>query len=277
MVSAANVLTEVEWHCILDDTSTARIVVNPDGDCCERLGNVRSWRHRLIVYRDGQYVWDGPILQVEWSLGKVEIFAADIMAWLDRRVIHQDMAFTDADLSSIARWLIEDGFAPDDPGNTVQVIGKAGVTGSRQYIKDVGQTGEHLRDLAEVGIDYTAIGKTILLLPETHKQSVGRLSDADFPEGLIVAEDGTALATRWVVAGDDDGDVLGSAGGSHEYYGLLERYVEQTAIPDDASAVAAAQAKLRTSLPGHHQRLHMPRRLPTPEDHRREGHRDGRR
>ncbi|WP_406321877.1 hypothetical protein [Streptomyces sp. NBC_00519] len=248
-ISTAHVLTEVEWHRILDDTSTARIVVNPDGDCCQRLGNVRSWRHRLVLYRDGEYVWDGPILQVEWSLGKVEIFAADILAWLDRRVIHQDMTFTDADLSNIAESLIEDGFAPDDPGHTVQTIGKAGVTGSRRYIKDVGQTGDHLRDLAETGIDYSAIGKTIILLPETHMQTVGRLSDADFPEGLIVAEDGTALATRWVVAGDDEGDVLGTAGGSHDYYGLLERYVEQTSIPDDASAAAAAAAKLRTSLP----------------------------
>lgn len=248
-IAAANVLVDVEWNRLLDDTSTANITINPDGNCCERLGRVRSWRHRLVIYRDGEYVWDGPILQVEWSLGTVQIFAADIMAWLARRVIHQDMAFAGTDLSNIAQWLIADGFAPDDPGHTVQVIGKANVTGSRRYIQDVGQTLDHLLDLADTGIDFTAIGKTILLLPETHTQSVGRLSDADFPDGLVVAEDGTALATRWVVAGDDDGDVLGTAGGSHDYYGLLERYIQQTSIPDDASAASAARAKLRTSLP----------------------------
>ncbi|MEU6459970.1 hypothetical protein [Streptomyces sp. NPDC047065] len=48
---------------------------------------------------------------------------------------------------------------------------RAGVVGGRRYIKDVGQSGDHL--------------------PET--ESVGRLSDV---------EDGTSLATRWVV-GDD--------------------------------------------------------------------------
>lgn len=248
-VSGADILTEVEWTRLLDDTSTARVVINPDGNCCERIGRVRSWRHKLLIYRDGMFVWGGPILQAEWSLGRVEIWAGDVLAWLDRRVPHRDMEFGDSDLSDVASWLIEDGFAPDDPGHSVQVIAPSGVRGARRYWEDIGQSGDHLRDLAETGLDYTAVGDTIILLPETHTASVGRLTDADLPDGLIVAEDGTSLATRWVVAGDDAGDVLGEAGGSHAYYGLLERYLEQTSIPDDASATAAARSKLRSSLP----------------------------
>lgn len=248
-VSGADVLTEVEWSRLLDDTSTARVVISPDGNCCERLGRVRSWRHKLVIYRDDQFVWEGPIIQAEWSLGKVELWAADIGAWLDRRVVHQTQAFGDSDLTEIAEWLIEDGFAPDDPGHQVITVAQAGVRGARKYVKDVGQTGDHLRDLAETGLDYTVVGSSFLLLPETNMQSVGRLSDADLPDGLVVAEDGTALATRWVVAGDEDGAVIGEAGGSHEYYGLLEQYLEQNSIPDNGSAAAAARSKLRASLP----------------------------
>ncbi|WP_240674724.1 hypothetical protein [Streptomyces albidoflavus] len=248
-VSPAHTLTEVEWHRVLDDTSTARIVVMPDGDCCERLGEVRSWRHFLHIWRDGAPVWSGPILQVEWSLGQVEIWAGDILAFLDRRVPHQDINFGDADLVDIAEWLIADGFAPDDPGHTVQVVDKARVRGGRRYTRNIGQTGDHLRDLAETGLDYTAVGSRIVLLPENHTVTVGRLSDADMPEGLVVAEDGTALGTRWIVAGDEDGDVLGEAGGRDDYYGLLERYVEQTTITTDAAAADAAKSRLRGSLP----------------------------
>lgn len=248
-VAEAEILTEVEWNRVLDEVSTARVVVSPRGDCCERLGNVRSWRHQLQIYRDDRYVWEGPIQTVDWKFGEIEIFARDVLAWLDYRVPHQDMTFADTDVTAIAQALIEDGFAPDDPGHTVEVVGKAGVTSARRYLKDVGQTGDHLRDLAETGIDYTAVGSTILLLPEDHLQSVGRMSDADFPDGLIVSEDGTALATRWVVAGDDEGDVLGEAGGVHPYYGLLERYVEQSTLTTDNAAAAAARAKLRASFP----------------------------
>lgn len=249
LVSEADVLTEVEWTRILDDVSTARIVINPDEGCCERLGKVRTWRHKIAIWRDGDFVWEGPIVTAEWSLGQLEVWAVDVLGWLDRRVPHQDMVFGDSDLTAIAQALIADGFEPDDPGHEVRVISEARVRGARRYRKDVGQTADHLRDLAETGLDFTAVGSTILLLPETHSASVGRLSDGDLPDGLIVAEDGTALATRWVVAGDDEGDVLGEAGGQDAYYGLLERYLEQTSIPDDASAAAAARSKLRSSLP----------------------------
>ncbi|MEU1815127.1 hypothetical protein ABZ543_08010 [Streptomyces roseifaciens] len=246
-ITEASVLVEVEWNRTLDDTSTARVVIHPEGDCCERLGQVRSWRHRLVIYRDGEPVWEGPILQVEWGFGAVEIFASDITAWLARRVPHASLTFTTTDLTEIAEDLIEDGFAPDDPGHTVSIVGPARVKGSRTYTENVGQTLDHIQDLAEVGIDFTAVGSTIVLLPEDFSASIGRLTEADMPEGLIVAEDGASLATRWVVAGDEEGDVLGSAGGTDAYYGLLERYLEQTSIPDDPSAMTAAEAKLRTS------------------------------
>ena len=248
-VSAAKVLVDVEWSRLLDDTSTARVLIRPEGDCCERLGLVRSWRHKLALWRDGEPVWDGPILNAEWTREGVEIWAGDILAWLDRRVPHQTARFGDSDLTDIATWLIEDGFAPDDPGHSLYVVGPSGVRGARAYTRDVGQTGDHLKDLAETGIDYTAVGSTIILLPEDHTASVGRLTDADLPEGLTVAEDGVSLATRWVVAGSDENDVIGEAGGVDPYYGLLEKYEEQTSILDSPSAAAAARSRLRSSLP----------------------------
>ncbi|PWI15943.1 hypothetical protein DI272_18575 [Streptomyces sp. Act143] len=246
-VAAANVLTEVEWNRVLDGTSAARALIQPDGDCCGRLGNVGSWRNRLVLFRDGQYVWDGPVTSVTWSLGEVEILAEDISVWLGDRVPHESKSFTNVDLSEIAQWLIDDAFAPDDPGHKVKVIGKAGISGSRSYTAGVGQSGDHLDQLAEAGIDYTVIGSTVLLLPETHLVSVGRLSDADLPDGLEVSDDGKALVTRWIVEGSDDSGVIGSDGGVDPVYGLHERYVQMTEITDTASAVEAAKARRRTS------------------------------
>lgn len=247
-VTEAYVLTEVEWTRVLDEVSTATITVMPGGDCCERLADVRSWRHRLAIWRDGQPVWEGPILDVDWTAtGGVEIRARDILAWLDRRVPHQDQTFTRTDLTDIAAWLIADGYAPDDPGHQVEVVGPTRVAGDRAYELDVGQTGDHLRDLARTGLDYTAVGSTIVLLPENHLATVGSLTDADFPEGLVVAEDGASLGTRWIVHGSDG--VKGVAGGVHDYYGLLERSVQETSVLDSDSARAAARSRLAGSLP----------------------------
>ncbi|MFE2491008.1 hypothetical protein ACFXGR_49000 [Streptomyces mirabilis] len=82
-MAVADVLTEVEWSRVLDGTSSARALIQPDGDCCTRLGRIGSWRTRLAIFRDGQYVWDGPVTDVTWSLGQVEVTAEDGSVWLD--------------------------------------------------------------------------------------------------------------------------------------------------------------------------------------------------
>jgi hypothetical protein len=247
VISTADVLVEVEWSRTLDEISTARIRVAPDADCCASLSRVRSWRHKLAIYRDTAPVWEGPITAPEWTADGVEISAVDILGWLDRRVPHQDQAFVAHELTEVAAWLIDDGFAPDDPGHTVEIIGPTRIRGDRAYRVDVGQTGDHLRDLAATGLDYTALGSKIIILPEDHSARVGSLTDADFSSALVVAEDGLALGTRWVIHGKDA--VKGEAGGIHPYYGLLERVAEETSILDDASAEAAARSRLKASSP----------------------------
>lgn len=249
VVANADVLVSVEWTRILDDVSTAHVIINPDGDCCAQLGRVRTWRHKLVIARDGVTVWEGPIIQAEWSHGMVELWASDILVWLDRRVPHQSITFDGADLADIGAWLIQDGFAPDDPGHTIEILGPAHVEGGREYEIDVGQTGDHLRDLADTGLDYTAVGSTIVLMPETWDASVGMLTDADFPEGLIVAEDGSQLATRFVVHGDQTSGVKGVSGEADSYYGLLERSVEETSVKTDSSAAAAARSRRTATYP----------------------------
>ncbi|MET7809732.1 hypothetical protein ABZT26_02595 [Streptomyces sp. NPDC005395] len=246
-ITDAHVLAKVEWTRVLDDTSSATVTIRPDGGCCRRLDRVRSWRHNLQIYRNDDFVWEGPIILPDWSGDEVTIQAVDVLGWLDRRVPHESIAFTRRDLTEIAAWLIEDGFAPDDPGHDVQIIGRSRILGDREYVKDIEQTGDHLRRLAETGIDYTAVGRRILILPEDHCERVGRLTDADFPDGLTVSEDGTAIGTRWIIEGRDG--VLGIDGGKDAFYGLLEQYSEESSILDESSAQAAARSRRRGSLP----------------------------
>ncbi|MFF4179732.1 hypothetical protein [Streptomyces sp. NPDC001750] len=246
-VAGTDVLVTVEWSRVLDDLSEAKAVIAPDADCCAALSRVRTWRHKLAIYRGTDPVWEGPITSVEWTVDGVEISAVDILAWLDRRTPHTSQEFVDHELADVAAWLIDDGFAPDDPGHSVEIVDPSGIRGRRAYRADVGQIGDHLRDLAATGLDFTALGSRILILPEDHSARVASLSDADFADELVVVEDGLALATRWVVHGKDG--VKGVAGGVHPYYGLIERVVEETSILDAESATAAARSRLAASSP----------------------------
>jgi hypothetical protein len=85
------------------------------------------------------------------------------------------------------------------------------VTGGRTYTQNVGQTADHLRDLADGGMDFTASGNNIIILPDGFCDVVGRLSDADLPEGVTVTEDGASLATRQIVSADTESTIVGTA------------------------------------------------------------------
>lgn len=133
---------------------------HPSFDCCGPLGNVRSWRHRLVIYRDDRCVWDGPITNVEWGVDSVEIFAEDVLSWLGECVVHQNLSYKNADLNSIAAELIA-----DDPGHDVKILAPAGVTGSRAYSRNVGQTLDHLKEgyhqrFGLVHVDYATQRRT---------------------------------------------------------------------------------------------------------------------
>jgi hypothetical protein len=248
-VASSGVLTDVSWARVLDDVSTASVTIQGGADCCGDLGDIRSWAMNLNIYRGDQFVWSGPITSIDWRFGETVVQAVDIIGMLDRRVPHQNFSFpSGTDLADIAEALIDDGFAPDDPGHTVTIVAPSGVKGSRTYTAGIGQTADHLRALAEVGIDFTAVGNNIVILPETFCDVIGRLSDEDLPDGLTVTEDGASLTTRWLIKGSST-SILGAAGGTDDYYGLLERYVEQTSITDQDSAQAAAEARLRASTP----------------------------
>ncbi|AMD42769.1 minor tail protein [Streptomyces phage Xkcd426] len=244
-VAASGVLTNVEYNRILNDSSDARVTIAVEGlNCCTELGNIRTWRHWLNIFRDGVFVWSGPIVTVSWTFDEVRVGATDLIGLLDRRVVHNLLTFARVPVSTIAAALIADGFAPDDPGHTVTIVAPTPSTGGRTYQPWIGQTADHLRDLSETGMDFVAIGANIAILPDDFDDVVGRLSDADLPEGLTVTEDGASLATRQVVAGDEETGFVGVAGGANSYYGLLEQYTEQNTLKTLDDVDQAAQAKL---------------------------------
>jgi hypothetical protein len=243
------VIVEVEFDRVLNDASTARVKAVPDLDCCGSLGNIRTWRHQLYLYRNRDFVWGGPVISAEWVQGGFEVEAADVLVWMAVRLPHEDLSFVQVDTATIAESLIENGFQPDDPGHTVEILGASGVLRSVAYAEDDEAILESLKDLADDGgLDFTAVGSTIMILPDDWDANIGLITDADLPEGLSVAEDGSALATRWVVFGTDDSGAKGVAGGVDPYYGLIERVAHDSSITDDATAQASAEARLAASL-----------------------------
>lgn len=229
----------LQWGRIQDETSQATVDV---GECCDMLAGVRAIRHSVLILADGQLVWGGPIVRINWRTGR--IVARDVSWWFDRRVISQPRSFVGQDLSSIAETLLRDAFAADDPGILTWLdVQPCGIIGDREYSADSIQTvGDAIRELARTGMDFTVLGWRVLIGPEqTTTRRLGVLTDQHFMVPPDVIEDGLSLTTRAWVQGSG---VLGVAGGTDPYYGLVERSWNEPDIKDVVSAAAAAQTRV---------------------------------
>jgi hypothetical protein len=83
-------LERVLWSRKRDDIGNCIVTTNGfDQDCCALLGDLRSWVHEVVIFRDGVRVFEGPITRITYASTFVEIEAKDVMAYLYRRVMRQ--------------------------------------------------------------------------------------------------------------------------------------------------------------------------------------------
>jgi len=205
-------VADVQWHRELNGLSTAQITVT--GDAClaqaDVLGLIEPRRHELVLFRNGDRVWEGPIVQVAWFRDRATLLAHDVMeylkytplskAWpnedgggpplmLDRTAEILEYELTTpyvmtvgtgsaAHEVTVPRWE-----SLDPPANILPHLEvRHGAVLTRSSTEAFEMTVfEHVQNLARSGMDYTVIGRKILFWDR--KDTIGRtrtLTDNDF-------------------------------------------------------------------------------------------------
>lgn len=229
-------VTAITWGRKLDDYSECTVEVakiDASEECAGMLGSVHTWGHEVSIYRDGYFVWQGPLVtKTETSTG-FTLEARDMLAWCDSRPV-----------LNTYNWSLEPGETPnpDDPNydpsaevviDAAHVIGKLladafgrGVLieprldpGFMDYLKipeTVGQNasfqcmqageknlGEALRSIVENGVDMFTIGRYICFYPTRYgfEYPPLRLTEYDFLDELEARENGLEAASQVVVIG----------------------------------------------------------------------------
>ena len=236
----------VVWGRVQDDFSEARIDL--PASCCGKLEQVRSWSHEVHIARDGEEVWCGPVVVPSNCRSGNVIIARDMLWWEARRVIHEDHVSAAQGAVSIARDLIVDGFAPDDP-NVLAYLDTAGVgvISDREYLANSKYVLDALKDLAKGGIDFTAIGRRIVVRPQG--TSLGRtaiLNCEHFQGDVCASDNGLQAATKAIITGEG---VTGEAGGVDPYFGLVEVLHNDTTITSASTAADQARAIVAAGNP----------------------------
>lgn len=258
-------VAEVEWVRERDQVTGARVVLS--GRACRAqapfLTSVAAMRHELVIFRGNDRVWEGPILEVRWFANRVELVAHDVFEYVNWSPLTKDWPNSDgggpAYMTERAQQILEHelstpylmdiGAGPvtvprwegiDPPANVLphldvrQSLGSSGILTRSSTLAFEMTVGEHLRNLAEGGLDYTVIGRQLLVWDSA--RSIGRtrpVTDSDFYGDLQVIASGTDYGAIAHVSAsrDESGEgpplplAVGNAGGVDDFYGVWTRLV----------------------------------------------------
>ena len=249
-------LTQVTWSRKLDAVSTATVTIakmSAGADCCTGIGQTQPWSHELGIFRDNDLMWQGPIQTIIEDKDFVTITASDVVAWMNVRYNRDAYDFTNTgtDQTDIAVFFINQAFTPDDPHVREYVISlPTGATyQAPQHNAYTTTWGAALDDLAKQDLDYTTVGRRIIVGGELSTLTPHMaLSDSAFLTNLQVVMDGNQLATRYCAAGQEGANVT-CVGGVDDFYGLVERLVSADSITSEWDALYTAQSEYNVSYP----------------------------
>lgn len=281
--SAMDRLTDVSWNRTINDVSEASVTVMK-GDvseaCCRALGEAEPWVHELTLYRDGELVWQGPVVRTVASRTTITIVALDVFAWFDHLVNTWMVRYVNATADSAGRRrgpitqiaanhirlnVMDSRLGePDYPGIMDYLIVRNAGLPSIKVEKDgssnssiwTAYLGDILRDWTKRGLTWTTVGRSILLRgrPTSATRAQARLTMEDFIGEIEVIKDGAQAATSAFVTTQETQDISKgkslAIGNKRTAYGRVDTLVElQEEDATDADMLAAAKDALAGRYP----------------------------
>lgn len=193
-VGDLNEFSSLTWDRRLDDTSEATITIPTNADCCTQgfIAELHVWHHGIAIFRNGEQVWDGPIVLITASRTEVTIVARDVSALLSKRLLPRDLCFSNdpavctggivptppraidllyppvgqlgpADPETVAARLITEALLVDGHGVFVDVLSTGPESVQASYAQFGGPVFDLVQKLASDFINWTVLGRRIVI------------------------------------------------------------------------------------------------------------------
>jgi len=255
-------VSEVAWSRQRNATSIAQAVAMVPGGiherCCEVLGNIHTWVHELVIFRDEERVWEGPITNVRWSPSQVTIAAQDVTVWTQRRARYVTRQVTASPVRVEMLADIQQAFQYWDP-NVWQFVTNFPLAGEavidRQIDPWSGYYYDGLLDLSKQGASFTTVGRRIIVWPDGHV--LGRTAtlwpglhmapDADVVESGMDLATGVLARGTAASGGTEPAPYYWPANGwssqteANSFYTALDRIIDAQGVTTTAALGTVAQ------------------------------------
>lgn len=246
--------TDLHFTRRLDDTSEGEVTCISD----EWADLVHPWMHELHIFRNKQRCWCGPVRDKVYDpgTGKITVTARDLFCWFDFRVVHDEIDMEESDMADVFAAIATSALRPDPSPNITMSKKSAGSNIDFYHDEETQKiAAEYLRELADSGVDFTQIMRTLYVSGEEMVDTpTAVLTDRHFSATPNIKESGE-MATLLLLTGPG-GDYhshpdyqLTADQWDRHTYGLLETVVDATTMfdSDDATALEKA-AKSRYEL-----------------------------
>lgn len=207
--------TSLNASRILDDTSVASITLslstsNPFHVDCDLVNLIRPWEHELVLYRDAELAWVGPVIEpLTFSRDEIQVGGRDLFAWYERNNFPYAKDHLNKDLGDVFAEYATDLIAADPgPSMNLQVQShKAWAFGDREVRQDYRLMADDMRELARSGVDFTVVGRRLIVGGDfIGVPSLGTLTDDSFIDPSIEARGNSYANVVVVIGGTDDPD-----------------------------------------------------------------------
>lgn len=193
-------LRKADWGRELSEVSKATVQVHVPLHIADR---VEPWMHCLTVYRAGEVVWHGVVMQVTATASGMAIVGWDGSGFFSRRRVPLARSWAQHDATQVMRTMVEDacGFA-DATGLVEGIVTResrvwvtAAWTPAECMLDDV------VDDLVKMGLVWTVVAGRLLVGPVGAQHTTATLSDRDVDGDFTVVKDGAEVVTDCHVQG----------------------------------------------------------------------------
>lgn len=207
-------ITSVQWDRRRDDVSEVRInAEDMSAECCQMLANARVVLHEIVVFRDGERVWEGPVTLIQWHTNGATIAGRDMLFYAQRTVCKKqwDSSYDkvlrpkgETTVSRIGRIMKSEMVGWDAAGarflQGLDLRDNADVAHTTKKTYAYAQyVWEDMDAMAErSGLDYTVVRRR-LIIHDTH-QFIGmgrQITNDDITEDMEISQYGVELAVRY--------------------------------------------------------------------------------
>lgn len=205
-------LSDLQWGRSRNAFSTAQVTVTADDAGFGALEDVHTWAHELVIFRDDERVWEGPIRYIDRGQGDCILYGVDVLGWLAKRRVSMDRRLGDGVTASVIDEMelsLTRALTPDDPNvlsHRLVAHDPAELQVSRDVRAGSGFYSDDFTGMAGTGAYFTVLGRMVIIWPE--QLIMGRTETLQ-PElhttsAPRVVEDGDALATTYTAVDQDD-------------------------------------------------------------------------